>query len=692
MDRDLARVSAYRAAYALNSDEGGDNACPAIEPALDSTRTDTEPAYDPKPQQDTMQNGGTAPSHDLLVESTDSDAEQTKVFCASEMHEFSGAGGDTDPVQDGEADEDRSDDDDDVDDEDLSEDDVDFEFKWLEPIDVTITHASATNVTPKDVGSCEAKLIRRTQMRGNFHDELEQPSPETSTLAFDLFDRHGRLRTEFGSHPVKKGSGVWGQGLNHGDMLLIEEIFINKNYRRQGLGRSIVEALLTEVRQKTWSFFAFVRPDCMKKEDLQREWENLADDSERSRMQDREYDRAVKFYRSLGFRRIGSSAWLALAPNADHPSRQLAVTGDYDLPEAPPTVLHPLLSPFQTMIDLASPALEQVRSPQSLGDPEALAVLQNYLQAKESADPCWMSRDKHGNTILHLAASIFDVACVEWIMRQNFGVLLLRTRNTYGDTPLEMLQLELEELRTQRVHCMLTEAYSDKFEGHSDNAVRCLVLLEELGSVESMDRDALLRLSGGCTCGQCIKGFLSPRMSHALICQAQVGYDNMVFSMEDPGPLWVDCQEHVLGYLPLRVRNNLKTNKSMRQGFANLWQHIETCLENGQVPNRPLVLEALRDAGEWPPVTKNFFQRGGTIESAFLAICSGAMDQDEWAGDGQHWELCGADIEKLPECRDDHEFGFVSRMCGYRPISQTRSVDMMGNTLDEYGNIVDSEY
>lgn len=86
-------------------------------------------------------------------------------------------------------------------------------------------------------------------------------------------------------------------------------------------------------------------------------------------------------------------------------------------------------------------------------------------------------------------------------MLRNFGVLLLQTRNTYGETPLEMLQLELEELRTQRVHNLWTKAYSDMFEGHSDNAVRCLLLLKELGSVESVDRmrscDCLVAVPAG---------------------------------------------------------------------------------------------------------------------------------------------------------------------------------------------------
>jgi len=318
------------------------------------------------------------------------------------------------------------------------------------------------------------------------------------------------------------------------------------------------------------------------------------------------------------------------------------------------------------------------------------------MQQKGSADACWRSRDKDGNTVLHLAASISNVPCVEWILNQNFGTQLLQLRNNRGETPLEKLQFRLEKLRTKKVMNALTVSVSDKFDGHSDSAVRCLILLQGLESMESFFEsqgpDALSQMIGGCTCGRCLMGFLSPRMSHALLYQAEMGFG----IMDQPhrrswGPEW-DISESFLGYLPSRVLKNLKTNRSMRQGFKNLWLHIESCLESGRVPNEGNVLDIVRDAHEWPPVTNNFLQRGGTVESVFLAICRRAMDQDEWIEIGGSQEDYTEDIVNLPECRNDLEFGYVSGMCGYRRISRRINVDMKGNRLDEEGNIIDSLY
>lgn len=64
------------------------------------------------------------------------------------------------------------------------------------------------------------------------------------------------------------------------------------------------------------------------------------------------------------------------------------------------------------------------------------------------------------------------------------------------------------------------------------------------------------------------------------------------------------------------------------------------------------------------------------------------MVHDRWAGDGIFLETEVS--SHLPECRNDLEFGFVSGMCGYRRISLQHNVDLMGNTLDEDGNRVDS--
>ncbi len=180
-------------------------------------------------------------------------------------------------------------------------------------------------------------------------------------------------------------------------------------------------------------------------------------------------------------------------------------------------------------------------------------------------------------------------------------------------------------------------------------------------------------------------------MSHALLCQAQMGYDMMNDDIgQDSWSIWLFFHEPHIGYLPPRVLNNLKTNKSTRQGFANLWLHIATCLEAGKVPNQTNVLGVVEEASEWPPATRNFLQRGGTVESVFLAVCRSAMEQDECTGSGEHQELFSEDIAKLPGCRNDLEFGYVSGRCGDKRISLTENVDVMGNPLDEDWNILSS--
>jgi hypothetical protein len=209
-----------------------------------------------------------------------------------------------------------------------------------------------------------------------------------------------------------------------------------------------------------------------------------------------------------------------------------------------------------------------------------------------------------------------------------------------GDTPLEAVLINLEAMRTRRVFNTLgdlTVPRSDKFEGHSDASVVCLARLKGLSEITSLDR---ARLASGCTCGQCISGFLSPRMCFALLCQVEVRHDMLSDSVgQDSGSDFVHFNEELVEYLPNRVRENLKTNKSMRQGFANMCDHIATCLRAKVVLNEANVLDALQNASEWPPVTKNFLQRGGSVASVALMLFQGAMNQDKLAGDGMHAEI-----------------------------------------------------
>jgi hypothetical protein len=67
---------------------------------------------------------------------------------------------------------------------------------------------------------------------GSFAEEIEEPTEGTAQMAFDLFDRYGRLKPEFIEHAFKKGSGIWRGELSSGDLLLLDEITVHEAYRR----------------------------------------------------------------------------------------------------------------------------------------------------------------------------------------------------------------------------------------------------------------------------------------------------------------------------------------------------------------------------------------------------------------------------------------------------------------------------
>jgi hypothetical protein len=160
-------------------------------------------------------------------------------------------------------------------------------------------------------------------------------------------------------------------------------------------------------------------------------------------------------------------------------------------------------------------------------------------------------------------------------------------------------------------------------------------------------------------------------MSHALKCQAEIQHDVVreIIDM-DSGDDFVDAGEYgVLRFVPYTVRNNMRTNKSIRQGFANLCLHFAACIKGDGILRLPVPIElkilgALRAANEWPPTSRNFLERGGTVYTVGSMIFNYAMEQDQFSGDRQHWDIFHEQISKLPECRNDHEYGFVSAMCG----------------------------
>lgn len=581
-------------------------------------------------------------------------------------------------------------DEDSYDSEDLSDssgDDYDDGLPWYEEIDGLATLQPSTDVSTisrraeRRTGSCNAKLVRREMMRESFWLKMGITTQETHDLAFGLFDRYGRLNPEFYDHDVNKGSGVWGNELDHGDILLFEELKVDTTCRRRGIGTKLVNAILEKTSKKVSErvgFFALARPGF-----LWSETPRDNPDTVREAQQDA-MKAALGFWHAMGFRRIGTSPWLAWTNSPGHPSRQLGIAQDW-------------VGQDDQIADVSlSGEMEKIFH--GLRDPavEAARCIDELTKAlpEDFEDGQWQTIDQDGNTLLHVSSMSSKPELVRFILSKVPNLMVVR--NKEGHTAPEALQNQLERQRTRRSDGHSSFVISDEFKGFSASSIACLAVLkntdifnisrlslrdiesvwsatdEQIRRVPQLDIAGIrktLRYKYGCTCGQCIGGFLSPRMKFALLCVSESEHDMMQSFMDDTGPDWVSTNYDNLLYLPESVRENLKTNKSMRQGFSHMFSHFAKCLEQGRMPTEGEILDFYRShVSEWPPVTRNYLQRGGSVAAIANTIFEKAMDRDEWAGDGLHREVFSDQIDELVACRNDHEFGFAAGMCGYKRV------------------------
>ncbi|KAH7158323.1 hypothetical protein DER46DRAFT_509405 [Fusarium sp. MPI-SDFR-AT-0072] len=294
-------------------------------------------------------------------------------------------------------------------------------------------------------------------------------------------------------------------------------------------------------------------------------------------------------------------------------------------------------------------------------------------------DASWSAVDEDGNNLLHLAAIHAKLEAIQYILPCRPD--LASNRNRAAVPPLEALKAKMELIRTRAVHGGLTSMCSDKFAGFLHPTVACVAALSD--SELALHS---LRLRYGCTCGECIGDFFSPRMRFAVLRRAETQRDLMQESFDEV-PDGADCVEHndkELYFLPASVKENLKTNKSMRQGFINMCGYIAECLEQKRIPNERNVLSIYqRQGSEWPLVTKHYLERGGTVAAVATMLFEKALQRGGYLGEGDHQVLFGDEIVNSPECRNDYEFGFGSGICGYQRISTVRYVDMFGNLIDK---------
>ena len=568
--------------------------------------------------------------------------------------------------------------------------------QWLKPIKVQATVCPDLTKAPEEVGEAFGFIIRREAIRQTFHKSMEPPHEEMMDLSLTLFDRYGRLKKEVVEHPIRKGSGVWKEEVDEGNIVLIENVSVNGKWRRKGIGTKLVLHLLEKTMASRHNpKFAFTRPaafyDRTKKEKRQGQIEerNLASHPPKMIA-------VVSFFRSLQFRRVGITEWFALARDEKHPSRQLPRTEDSDPiwndPSDSDSGDEPMvvLCRMSLKQDGTGPEFTQTRHSKSndatkeavrdtsamilkrryplhyaikcLADKDCLEFLLSFTSDNSAESFDIEAINGHGDTVLHVAAKASKSACLSWIMDSPSRMKLLSLRNHEGYTPLEALKARLECERISEAYGVSrTKCIADKFDGFDDDSVACLLKLVGLEAPTPEQRDMA---KFGCSCGQCVAGFLSPRMIQKLhdeavmICDLSTDLGSAV-----DAETWCLALGNPLIHLPDKLQRHFRRNKILRKVFTGLIGTVAKCLANKVVPHKGSVVDALKETSIWSQIDGHYFRNGGTVAAAVNTIIDEAKHHDAEAGTSL-FEVGNDDrVSELPNCRNDNEFEFVRRHC-----------------------------
>ena len=163
--------------------------------------------------------------------------------------------------------------------------------------------------------------------------DLNDGSSDGLAFAKAMFCSKGKLKKELISNG-EYSLGPWGTELENGAVLILQLVFIEREFRQQGVGRLLLQSLISRCKETTGRTekgqikFVIVYPAVVK-EDFEKELEGKTQ-AEKKEIEKAHYKIAVKFYRANGFRRIGLSKWFGFAVGAEHKSREVALENDLD--------------------------------------------------------------------------------------------------------------------------------------------------------------------------------------------------------------------------------------------------------------------------------------------------------------------------------------------------------------------------
>lgn len=175
-------------------------------------------------------------------------------------------------------------------------------------VDATLLDNSESTPMPLPIARASAYLIS-IAANDNFQEKMNEISEGCYHMAKDLFGSDGDLLPRL-------QTGVWSRGFPNAAFLLIDKLYVEQTCRRQGIGRRLVQELLTRVRveRERHSFYPIVPTLAYFERDMREKLRNASE--KEARILAAPYANcSMAFWHSLGFHFVGNTSYMAWHPS-----------------------------------------------------------------------------------------------------------------------------------------------------------------------------------------------------------------------------------------------------------------------------------------------------------------------------------------------------------------------------------------
>ncbi|KUJ15448.1 uncharacterized protein LY89DRAFT_750798 [Mollisia scopiformis] len=566
---------------------------------------------------------------------------------------------------------------------------------WLHKIVVEYIHDD------NSIGHCLAYYINRYAIDiskvGKFWERIEY-SDQFSILGPDIFDGDGKFRKCYYKDPIQRGTGAWGKiELNRGPLLFIERLRVTaREFRGTGLERAIVHKIIDLAHAVTsWEGKGAFQDqnrfyDQKSLTMVPRRFRQITDlnvlfvpvshqidyEDLRGKSRQEQYEIGLglrelveAFWRSLGFRRIGVSRCFGLSFDPNHASRRMPMESDCD------GLAHPRMDEHSREKDKHS-LWAWLLSPERKRQMEqdfifhyltAISTERQYLEFYKDLINRESVANQLGDNLLHIAARSLNLRCIRWLLENyNQAQNLTSARNKGGGTPFEVLKANLEGIRNRK-----DQNGNCQFVGYLFEEVDCIIAFKGIKKLPRTDIQ-YHRLTYGCTCGECVEGYISPLMKAALLYECDE-IEKRSHSYAEYG-----FPDNMLLHIPSSVQI-IQRSVPSRRSFLALLKAVAFWLRQpiNPAPRRKIVISRFTsDGGQWdrdPDIApEKWVTLAGATDAALAFIFALAKHHDSRIGDGS-FEASAPDIANLKPCRNDHEFDFVERVRVFRDDEEEKA-------------------